>query len=220
MNKLIALAFLLSFFACNQTSQKEAAPNSDSLSVTTASSKRDSINVSDSAAGATVVQNRLIVPGKSIGLTKIGQLGEETAKQLGKPDEGDAAMGKSLSTWYSKNNPAYKTQVFSVLKPGDKEIMPSVKTIRVNNPFFETNTHLKAGSSLKEILSQFPALLIVGTYTAANEKTIRLYDDSEGGIGFEIDEQDLCVGVCVHPSGDKAFMQYLPFENTFKPKEE
>ncbi|MBC7937156.1 MAG: hypothetical protein H7Y86_17560 [Rhizobacter sp.] len=218
MKKLLICLPVVMLFACNHTKEQNSQRSADS---TAASNTRavDSIMpvISVDSTASAVPDYKLIVPGKSIGITAIGQKSEETGKDLGTPDDGDAAMGKSLSTWYSKNNPAYKTQVFSAIQMGKEEDMPRVKSIRVNNPFFETASHLKAGSNLKEILAQFPAMLLTGSYESSAKKPIKLYDDSEAGIAFEIDETDTCVGINVHTKGEKAFMQYLPFESSFVP---
>lgn len=184
-------------------------PTADSSLPTTSLGKETTID--------SVAPNKLIIPGTSVGLTMIGHTTAEVYQLLGKPDDGDAAMGKSLSTWYSKQQKGYKTQVFSAMQMGDSETMPRVKSIRVNNPLFETRSHLHAGSTLKEALTLFPALLLVGNYSAGAGKPVRVYDDSEAGIAVEINEQDLCVGINVHQKNEKAFAQYIPFESSFKP---
>jgi hypothetical protein len=211
---LVSSVFLLSCHQ-NRDTLQHTDPGNDSIVARTDTLPVAVLNRDDSAT-ITVAQNRLIIPGKRIGLTSIGQKSEETARQLGKADDGDAAMGKSLGTWYSKSNRAYKTQVFSSISFGKDENIPRVKSIRINNPFFETANHLKAGNNLIEILQQFPAMLLAGYYETQAKKKVRIYDDSEAGIAFEIDDKDICVGICVHPAGEKAFSQYLPFENSFK----
>lgn len=218
MKKIFIIPVIV-LLACNGNKDKAPAIQADSI-VTTKTTAVDSATtpatrVDSSGELVTIPANRLIVPGKSIGLTKIGQDAEQTAASLGKPDDGDAAMGKSISTWYSKNNRAYKTQVFSAIQFGTEGDIPKVKSIRINNPFFETATGLKAGSNLKEILVHFPAMLLTGSYKSFNN-AVRVYDDLKAGIAFEIDDKDICVGICVHVTDEKAFVQYLPFESSFK----
>lgn len=201
-----AFAYLV---ACTPSVEKETAAVKDTIDHTNTDSSiapnnRDTIQV-----------HKLIVAGQSIGLTNIGQTAAEISALLGKPDEGDAAMGKSLSTWYSKNHPEYKTQVFCSIYFGADEDQPRVKSIRVNNPFFETSSGLKAGSHWKDIEKEFPGLLLVGSYTQGKGK-VKVFDDVVKGIAFEINEESICVGICVHSREEKGFLQYLPFENNFK----
>jgi len=216
MKNICALLLILITSCSQNPGQQQASSSDSSATITKTTGDTPSATARTGSELAPVPANRLIVPGKSIGLTAIGQTAEETGKNLGRPDDGDAAMGKSLSTWYSKINPAYKTQVFSAMQMGNEETMPRVKSIRVNNPFFETAGQLKAGSNLKEILAKFPSLLLTGSYKSADNHTIKLYDDSEAGIAFEMDDKDICVGINVHIIGEKAFVQYLPFESSFK----
>lgn len=209
---------VIGLFACNQGNDQKQVIQTDTatkLNTQVTDSLVAGTRVDSSGKTVTIPASQLIVPGKSIGLTRIGQTAEETVAVLGKPDEGDAAMGKSLSTWYSKNNPAYKTQVYSSIQSGADGDMPKVKSIRINNPFFETVNGIKTGSTLKEILAQFPAILLTGSYRSFN-KTIKVYDDAQAGIAFEIDGNDICKGICVHSTDEKAHVQYLPFEGSFK----
>lgn len=220
MKKIILFFPAMVLFACNQQGmhQEQAMQKADSNAaqpdIRVADSLVANTRVDSSGKVMTVTANKLIIPGKSIGLTKIGQDAAQTAALLGKPDDGDAAMGKSISTWYSNNNRAYKTQVFSAIQFGTEGDVPKVKSIRINNPFFETATGLKTGSNLKEILVHFPAVLLTGSYKSFNS-AVRVYDDTKAGIAFEIDDKDICVGICVHVTDEKTFVQYLPFESSF-----
>ncbi len=180
-----------------------------------APASKDSLVPVPADSTATIIPaNRLIVPGKSIGLTNINEPTETAMKSLGKPDAGDAAMGKSVNTWYSKNNPEYKTQVYSSTQFGSDGDRPVVKSIRITNPFFQTANGLKPGSHSKEIMAYFNGLLLSGSYRSP-QGTVKVYDDTKTGIAFEVNEQDICVGICVHEAGEKAFVQYLPFEESF-----
>lgn len=218
--KLLYLLTAAMFFSChgNKTTGTAAVNSKDSSVNDMPTQVLDSLkpNMPVDSSMATIPANQLIVAGKSIGLTHIGQPTEEAIKHLGKPDAGDAAMGKSVSTWFSKKEPQYKTQVYSSIRFGSDGDKPSVRSIRVTNPFFVTANGLKAGSRLNHILTSFNGLLLSGSYKSGKE-TIKVYDDTKQGIAFEINEQETCVGVCVHATGEKAFVQYLPFEETFTP---
>jgi hypothetical protein len=215
MKRWIILPGLLYLMACNPAAEKNTTTNVDSLAIINKPDSITTANNIDTVNIRPVPANKLIVAGQSIGLTRIGQKSSQLIAVLGTPDDGDAAMGKSLSTWYSKNNPQYKTQVFSSIQFGADEDQPRVKSIRVNNPFFETASGLKAGSSRADIEKEFPGLLLIGSYTSA-PGNVKVFDDIVRGIAFEINEQNNCAGICVHTKEEKGFLQYIPFENNFK----
>ena len=202
-------------FSCTQK-KTGTEPAKDSILDVSSAQAGDSLltgTPADTSMPA-VPANRLIVPGKSIGLTHINEPTETAMKSLGKPDAGDAAMGKSVSTWFSKNNPGYKTQVYSSTQFGSDGDRPVVKSIRITNPFFQTVNGLKPGSHYKDIMASFSGLLLSGSYRSP-QGNVKVYDDTKTGIAFEINEQEICVGICVHEAGQKAFVQYLPFEESF-----
>lgn len=61
----------------------------------------------------TVPVAQMIVPGKSIGQTKLHENAKLVFKRLGQTESGDAAMGKFFATWYANHDPAgYQTQDF------------------------------------------------------------------------------------------------------------
>lgn len=96
---------------------------------------------------------QLIVPGKSIGQTKLNENAKIVFEKLGKPDNDDAAMGKSLSTWYAHHNPSgYQTQIFCSRYSGNPdETVTHVIQIRVTSPYFKTANSIGVGSTLKQI---------------------------------------------------------------------
>ena len=218
MKRSAFLPALVLLAACNSSVEKNTNTVADSTVQSTRPDSIPQVISTDTATLTPVPANKLIVAGQGIGLTGIGQKSSELGATLGKPDDGDAAMGKSLSTWYSKTNPGYKTQVFSVIQYGENEDQPRVKSIRVNNPFFETATGLKAGSTWAAIEKEYPGLLLIGSYKSTAGE-VKVFDDIVRGIAFEINEQDTCVGICVHTREEKGFLQYLPFENNFTPVE-
>lgn len=211
--KILTLLLLTALFSCTQQSSRETGTTKNNMQDIAAA---DSLAVAAPADSPVVAvpANRLIVPGKGIGLTSINEPTETAMKNLGKPDEGDAAMGKSMNTWFSKNNPGYKTQVYSSTQFGSNGDRPLVKSIRITNPFFQTANGLKPGSHYKDILASFNGLLLSGSYKSP-QGTVKVYDDTRAGIAFEINEQNTCVGICVHEAGEEAFVQYLPFEGSF-----
>ncbi|HEY6062319.1 MAG TPA: hypothetical protein VIV35_01850, partial [Chitinophagaceae bacterium] len=95
------------FIACNSGKEKTASAtnNASTDSITTSNMISPDSNYQVTAVTDTtpVSASRLIIPGKSIGLTSINQKIEDAMKHLGPPASEDAAMGgKELDTWYSK----------------------------------------------------------------------------------------------------------------------
>src|SRR5436190_1838891 len=90
--------------ACNAGKEKTVTTNN----ATTDSAKTNTVVSTDTSQQVTAVvdttpvsASRLIVPGKSIGLTSLDQKIEEATKHLGPPASEDAAMGgKELDIWY------------------------------------------------------------------------------------------------------------------------
>src|ERR1700694_5375807 len=63
--------------------------------------------------GEPVMAKQLIIPGKSIGQTKLNESMETVFERFGRPDSSDAAMGSSLVAWYDNGNKAgKKTSIF------------------------------------------------------------------------------------------------------------
>ncbi|MCY1485327.1 hypothetical protein D3C87_327320 [compost metagenome] len=150
-------------------------------------------------------RKQLIIPGKSIGLTQLGQ-NAETLLSLGKPDFSDAAMGKAWATWYSKDGQKKELNIYTTYK--DSEMKEKViRQIRITSPEFKTSDKIATGKSLKDIQQSFPKVKLIGKYNA-NGKAVQLYDDADSGIAFEI-ENDLCIGIIIHETGKKVTDEYI-----------
>lgn len=150
-------------------------------------------------------RKQLIIPGKSIGLTQLGQ-NAETLSSLGKPDFSDAAMGKAWATWYSKDGQKKELNIYTIYK--DSEMKEKViRQIRITSPEFKTSDKIATGKSLNDIQKSFPKVKLVGEYNP-NGKTVQLYDDADSGIAFEI-ENDLCIGIIIHEMGKKVTEEYI-----------
>ncbi len=162
----------------------------------------------------TVPTAQLIVPGKSIGQTRLNENAGLVFKRLGKPDDGDAAMGKSLATWYASHNPSgYQTQVFCSRYMGGDENVSRVKQIRVTSPYFKTANGIGAGSTLKQINASFKVRKTLAYIE--NKQSFFVYDTNKG-IAFEIAANGKCVGVIVCLPGDQGGFTYLPFHPNLK----
>lgn len=155
---------------------------------------------------------QLIVPGKSIGQTSIGENAENVFRRLGNPDSGDAAMGKSLSTWYAKHDvKGYQTQVFCSRNMGNPdETVSRVIQIRVTSPYFKTANGIGVGSMLKQINASF--ISKKSSFYKENKQTFFVYDTAEG-IAFETTAGGKCVGIIVHALKNYGGATYLPFHD-------
>jgi hypothetical protein len=175
--------------------------------------KTDTIVQTDTTDDQPPTLAQLIVPGKSAGQTTLNENTANLIKRMGKPDDGDAAMGKSLSTWYAGHDTSgYQTQVFSSRNMGNEEIS-RVKQIRVTSPWFKTAHGMHVGTPLKRIYSDFK-LTKVATYTDESG-TYGIYDDEGAGIAFETDDKDQCSGIIIHEPKTK-LGAYLPFHSNIK----
>ena len=66
--------------------------------------------------GKPITAKQLIIPGKSIGQTKVDESMETVFERFGRPDSSDAAMGSSLAVWYAGHDKAgYKTSIFCII---------------------------------------------------------------------------------------------------------
>ena len=160
----------------------------------------------------TVPAAQLIVPGKSIGQTKLQEDAILVYKRLGRPDAGDAAMGKSLATWYAGHRPlGYQTQVFfSRYMGGMDDITSRVKQIRVTSPYFKTAAGIGPGSTLKQINAVFKARK-TAAFTEHKQRYF-IYDTFKG-IAFESNASGKCTGVIVYLLGGRGGFTYLPFHS-------
>lgn len=174
-------------------------------------SVRDTLQIPDSIIKPTAKQ--LIIPGKSIGQITIDEKMEEVAKLLGIPDDGDAAMGKSISIWYSKNPlNKYSTTIYSTSNFGDKDESRKVQNIRVTSPYFITENFIRCGNDLSFIQQKYPELKKPKSYyqDTTTKTNINIFENIKDGIAFEINESNKCVGISVYKPGKRITQTYLP----------
>ncbi len=170
--------------------------------------------IATTAPEGAVAGEHLIVPGASVGQTKINENADAVNKRMGKADDGDSAMGKSLSTWYAGHDTSgYQTQIFFSRNMGNDETS-RVKQIRITSPEFQTAHGIHVGSPLKSLFAGF-RLSKVATYTY-NGATYGIYDDKKAGIAFEISDKDICTGIIVHEPETKVAGTYAPFHTNIK----
>ncbi|WP_440135566.1 hypothetical protein, partial [Chitinophaga sancti] len=147
---------------------------------------------SPSTAPVTADDAYLVVPGKAIGNTRIGENMDDVIKLLGKPDDGDAAMQKSVAIYYKGN---YATSILSARDTEGDHPAAKVKQIRVTSPAFKTEDSLHVGSTLEDLNAKYQ-LTKTTTYKAeGGECTVW---DAGHGIAFETDPKKKVVAVIVY----------------------
>jgi len=170
------------------------------------------VSVTDTTGEKPVPAEQLILPGQSIGTISINENTDSVFSKLGKPDAGDAAMGKSLSTWYAKHDTTgYVTQVFFSKQMGTADEASRAKQIRITSPWFKTMDYMSTGMHLQTIESKKEFnLKKVAQYTDGS-KSYFIYDDADAGIAFEIDDKNVCTGIIVHEPGKDVNASYIAF---------
>ncbi len=158
-----------------------------------------------------------ITPGKSVGYTEIGETADSLSRKIGKPDAGDAAMGKAWAVYYSRNasNMVRDSGRFLAIylerdRP-DEAVGMRVKQIRVNTASFRANNDIKVGSPLKKIKEIYPGMTRAGIYVDTITHTrYYLYDAVRNGIGFEVNTNtNTCTAITVHAPAEKITGTYL-----------
>jgi hypothetical protein len=218
--KIIILAIILVFLniACQNTANNTSAGiNKQTDSATTSASdqpKKDSATKDDN-----VSSNNLIIPGKQIGKTQIGDDPETLIKNLGKPDSSDAAMGKAWLFWNGKRDVHNNKTLLAVYTTYKDNTMKEkiVKLIYSTSSFFKTNNGVGVYSDLDEIKKQFPELLHVSQFKERkSERMIHIYTDKDQGIAFETAEardQQICIAVTVYMPNENLLDLYIPLHS-------
>ena len=170
------------------------------------------VSITDTTGEKPVSAQQLILPGQSIGTININENADSVLSKLGKPDAGDAAMGKSLSTWYAKHDTSgYETQVFFSKQMGTADEASRVKQIRITSPWFKTMDYMSTGMHLQTIESKKEfSLKKIARYTNGNRQFF-IYNDADAGIAFEIDDRNVCTGIIVHEPGKDVNASYIAF---------
>lgn len=201
--KIILLAISTSFFAC-QSSQNSRHKN-------------DSIASIESGPGKIVDGRFLLVPGRSVGETSLGENMEDVGKRLGRPDGGDAAMGKAWSIWYSNDSTAGEPNelaIYSSYRDTSMRVR-DVKQIRITSNKFKTQDGYGTGRSLYDTKLKFPAMEMLSSYLTAKKDTVLVYDAKPDGIGFEF-LKGKSIAITVHPENKSVNETYLTLHPEWK----
>jgi len=206
---ILYILFLLTLIACNGKEQEtEHVSNNIEPAVTTADT---SVAEKPELARTVVDSAFLIVPGKQVGKVALGMTTEKVISLIGKPDSGDAAMGKALSFWISnsKRRSYHYLAIFSSLS---RDEMPQhvVRQIQVTSPRFHTPANLSTGDPIAAIRSKL-SVLPVAYYLTDDQEKVYIFDDAANGIAFEVSAIDsLCTAITVHEPGKTVQQAYLP----------
>jgi hypothetical protein len=204
MRYLVWILFsFLGFTACNQSAKVNQQVETTTV-VKDSSSKVKSIPAT-----------KLIIPGKFIGQTQINENGAKVFKFLGRPDAGDAAMGKSLSVWYANHDTTgYQTMVFTTRQMGADNGDSKVKQIRITSPWFSTAEGVHVGSTLQQVKQHYTLKKTALVTQKAKKYTIYKADN---GIAFEVNKQDVCCAIIVFDPAFQPGQTYLPFYDNIEP---
>jgi hypothetical protein len=204
-NYLFAVMIAATTVSCRQKTSTNQTEKQVADTQKTTSAKQDSSITNNTI----ITSDQLITPGKSIGKTAINENSAAVIKRLGKPDAGDAAMGKSVSIWYAKHDTAgYITQIYFTKQMGVDDTSRA-KLIRVTSPWFKVKEDINVGAPVKNAMGKLRLVKIgegngkQGLYT--------LYDDAKSGIAFEADNKGTCTGITIHEPGKKLAPNYLAF---------
>lgn len=203
--KLIKFALFgltISLMACQSADNKQAA-NADSIAL---------IN-----ANRAIDERFLIVAGQSVGEISIGEDIEQVGKKLGRPNAGDAAMGKAWGIWFSNDSTGghrNEIAVYSAYRDTSM-LVKDVKQIRITSDQFKTKDGLTIGNTFNAMKSKFPDLEESGRYLNERNDTVSVYDSKKSGIGFEF-LQKKSVALTVHQVGKSMNDTYLTLHPEWK----
>lgn len=151
-----------------------------------------------------------IIPGKSLGKILLNENATAVLDSLGKPDSGDAAMGKAISTW--KKGDGNLLTLYTSTQMG-VENFSRIKAIRSLSKDFKTVDNLGVSSSLDD-LKRYYRLTPIGKFTF-NGKHYFLYTTPKG-IAFEIGMDQKCNGVLLYLQDTDPENFYIPIYPDFK----
>lgn len=201
---------------CVAIACKQKADTNETDTTATAIQKEESDTLKGTAERKSepVSSDWLITPGAGIGQTTLNEDGEKVITRLGKPDGGDAAMGKSVSVWYAGHNKrGYVTQIYFTKNMGNDDTA-RVKVIRVSSPSFKTDKGIYTGVLLKEAEASFQLKKIGSFKTEISDRNI--YDDQAAGIAFDTDRSGTITGIAVHEKDVSALNAYMAFFSNVK----
>lgn len=195
---LTTLVFTSCFF-CSCTSGTGGTTNTGPADTLQERAGGASGTAAVAAAQNAPAPDSLIVPGAGIGQIRLESDATEIMKKLGKPDAADAAMGKSVATWFDHHDRAGNSvSIFTARAMGNSP-EALIKQIRVTAPGFKTAAGIGTNSSLEQIQQVFSVQKKKGYKHQLRE--ISVYADPSG-VAFEVDNSGSCIGIVVYPKGE------------------
>lgn len=171
--------------------------------------KVDSIVSIESGPGKIIDERFLIVPGRSVGEISLGDDLESVGKRMGRPDAGDAAMGKAWGIWY-KTDAVTKQKselaIYSAYRDTSMRVK-EVKQIRITSNAYKTQDGFGTGRTMNDTELHFPGMEEVAAYLNENKDTILVYDAKPEGISFEF-LKGRGISITVHSKN-------VPINNTY-----
>ena len=201
--KILSLGLLISFAACQSSKNSQH--------------KTDSIASIESGPGKIIDERFLIVPGRSVGDISLGEDMTKVSAKLGRPDDGDAAMGKAWGIWYSKDSTSGRRDELAVYSSYRDTSMSvkEVKQIRITSPKYKTQDGFTTGFSESDTRSKFPSLERISAYLNEQKDTVVIYDAKTDGIGFEF-LKGKSISITVHPKNQSVNGTYLTLHPEWK----
>ncbi|WP_069658459.1 hypothetical protein [Arcticibacter eurypsychrophilus] len=208
--RLASAVLLISagLLACN-FNQEEKDSSRDSVSLKQSDNKTASVDTIKEFND----QDWLLIPGKSAGKTMLNEDAEEVYKRFGRPDWGDAAMGKSIALWYSNHDSTLHSVAIYTVRDMGNDPIALVSQIRVTSPLFKTKEVIHTTSNLDAIRKVFK---VEKTEDYDDEGKKYTVYDCKSGISFEMDHHNLCVAIIIHQFGQVGNGTYLKFRTTNK----
>ncbi|MFC3559384.1 hypothetical protein [Pedobacter jamesrossensis] len=179
--------------------------------------KSDSIASIESGPGKIVDERFLIVPGHSVGEISLGEDMQEVGKKLGRPDAGDAAMGKAWGIWYSNdstNGQKNELAIYSSYRDTSMRVK-DVKQIRITSGKFKTQDGYTTGQSEYDTKLKFPAMEKISSYLNQQKDTVLVYDAKQDGIGFEF-LKGKSISLTIHQINQSVNATYLTLHPEWK----
>lgn len=167
-------------------------------------SNSDAVPPPEAPVTDTVPPDSLVTPGKSAGMFVLGADAGPQLSRMGRPDSGDAAMGKALAIW--KTN-GYETALFTERNMGVDDTS-RIRMFRTTLPGYRTSGKAGPGSPLADLARNFT--LTQTAWYPEGADTVRVLTAPEG-ISFEVNQKMFCTGLILHAPGADPSASYLPF---------
>lgn len=184
---LAAFAFLTACHAGPDTSNADAVPP-----------------LQDSVVADLVAPDSLVEPGKSAGPFVLGADAAPQMARLGRPDSGDAAMGKAMAIWKANG---HLSALYTERNMGVDDTA-RIKMFRTTDPGYRTSGNAGTGTALADLARSFN--LQQTAWYRSGEDTVRMLTAPEG-ITFEVNQKMFCTGLILHAPGADPSASYLPF---------